>query len=179
MPHSLAAKPDAPLIYACTYGTENRGNDIKAVPVDDEPETLEPAGYKTWIRWDEAEDYWSSEKSKGMRIRVRRLSDLDIPGCELVAGIGDIDPDTHYTLHYHDQVELYYIPAGEGIVLVDGDEVNVRKGSVIYINGGVVHGADNRGTEPITVYYVYGTENSGPAMNWTAVEEVYGRPRPR
>lgn len=47
--------------------------------------------------------------------------------------------------HYHKRAtELYYVLEGEGIVVLDGEEHPVRKGSLIHIPSGVVHGAKGR-----------------------------------
>jgi quercetin dioxygenase-like cupin family protein len=48
-------------------------------------------------------------------------------------------------LHYHKRAtELYYVLDGEGTVLLDGVEHPVRKGTVVQIPPGVVHGARGR-----------------------------------
>jgi quercetin dioxygenase-like cupin family protein len=48
-------------------------------------------------------------------------------------------------LHYHKRAtELYYVLEGEGVVLLDGAEHPVRKGSLVHIPPGVVHGARGR-----------------------------------
>ena len=47
--------------------------------------------------------------------------------------------------HYHRRAtELYYVLEGEGTVSLDGAEHPVRKGSVVHIPPGVVHGAKGR-----------------------------------
>ena len=48
-------------------------------------------------------------------------------------------------LHYHKvATELYYVVDGGGSVLLDGVEHEVRKGSLVHIPPGVVHGARGR-----------------------------------
>ena len=48
-------------------------------------------------------------------------------------------------LHYHKRAtELYYVLEGEGSVFLDGEEHPVRRGSVVHIPPGVVHGAKGR-----------------------------------
>jgi mannose-6-phosphate isomerase-like protein (cupin superfamily) len=48
-------------------------------------------------------------------------------------------------LHYHKvATELYYVLEGEGTVSVDGEEHEVRKGSLVHIPPGVVHGATGK-----------------------------------
>jgi mannose-6-phosphate isomerase-like protein (cupin superfamily) len=45
-------------------------------------------------------------------------------------------------LHYHKRgTELYYVLEGEGVVVLDGVEHAVKKGSLVHIPPGVVHGA--------------------------------------
>jgi mannose-6-phosphate isomerase-like protein (cupin superfamily) len=47
--------------------------------------------------------------------------------------------------HYHKRsTELYYVLEGEGTVVLDGVEHPVRKGSIVHIPPGVVHGAKGR-----------------------------------
>ena len=47
--------------------------------------------------------------------------------------------------HYHRRgTELYYVLEGEGSVMLDGHEHPVRKGSLVHIPPGVVHGAKGR-----------------------------------
>ena len=47
--------------------------------------------------------------------------------------------------HYHKRsTELYYVLEGDGVVLLDGEEHPVRKGSLVHIPAGVVHGARGR-----------------------------------
>lgn len=47
--------------------------------------------------------------------------------------------------HYHRRsTELYYVLEGEGTVVLDGVEQPVRRGSIVHIPPGVVHGANGR-----------------------------------
>jgi quercetin dioxygenase-like cupin family protein len=47
--------------------------------------------------------------------------------------------------HYHRRsAELYYVLDGEGHVLLDGQAHAVRKGSIVHIPPGVIHGARGR-----------------------------------
>lgn len=47
--------------------------------------------------------------------------------------------------HYHlRSTELYYVLEGEGTVSLDGSEHAVRRGSLVHIPPGVVHGASGR-----------------------------------
>jgi mannose-6-phosphate isomerase-like protein (cupin superfamily) len=47
--------------------------------------------------------------------------------------------------HYHRRAtELYYVIEGEGVVILDGTEHPVRKGSIVHIAPGVLHAARGR-----------------------------------
>lgn len=47
--------------------------------------------------------------------------------------------------HYHRRAtELYYVLEGEGTVFLDGQQHPVRKGSIVHIPPGVIHGARGR-----------------------------------
>ena len=48
-------------------------------------------------------------------------------------------------LHYHKRsTEIYYVLEGEGVLMLDGKEHEVKKGSLAHIPPGVVHGARGR-----------------------------------
>ena len=101
-------------------------------------------------------------------------------GCrELMGGTCKLPPGGHYTRHYHDQAEIYYGLSGRGTVYVGEEAVDVRPGVAIYVGQRVVHGADNLGAEPFTMYWLYGTETTGEVLNWTPVEDTYTEARPR
>jgi quercetin dioxygenase-like cupin family protein len=47
--------------------------------------------------------------------------------------------------HYHKiATELYYVLEGSGTVIVDGEEHEVRKGSLVHIPPGLIHSARGR-----------------------------------
>jgi mannose-6-phosphate isomerase-like protein (cupin superfamily) len=159
------------LRYAYTFATERLGQSIDRRLASE----VGAVSGTAWVRWEDAMDWAPVEPSKGLRIRVKRLLDRTrrLP---MIAGVFDLDAPIHYTRHYHDQPEVYYVLAGEGIVYVGDAEHRVRRGSALYIGGRVVHGADSLGTEPLSIFYVYGCESTGHAVNWTPVEEIYSEP---
>ena len=83
------------------------------------------------------EDEAPKEKSAcGYRYRLLSQDDKDIAAW---AHAVDIDGAK---LHYHKiATELYYVLSGEGKVVLDGEEQDVRPGSMIHIPPGVIHGA--------------------------------------
>jgi mannose-6-phosphate isomerase-like protein (cupin superfamily) len=172
---SISATGPQDLHYAFTVARENewtREHTPEIAASGQDFGTAPPA----CLRWEDTEAWQPVEPSKGLRIRFKRLMDRTVKR-EMIAGIGLIDPGTHYTLHYHDQPEIYFIEAGEGIVYVEGTAVRVRPGSCLDIGGKVVHGADSLGSEPLSIFYVYGCQKAGHTVNWTAVEDVYVIPK--
>ena len=85
------------------------------------------------------EDEAPQEKSAcGYRYRLLSHEDKDK---DVAAWAHAVDIDGA-KLHYHKiATELYYVLSGEGKVLLDGEEQDVRPGSMIHIPPGVVHGA--------------------------------------
>jgi quercetin dioxygenase-like cupin family protein len=75
----------------------------------------------------------------GWRDRLISREDTDVAAW---AHAVDIDGARE---HYHKRsTELYYVLEGEGSVILDGIDQQVRKGSLVHIPPGVVHGAKGR-----------------------------------
>lgn len=83
------------------------------------------------------EDESTAEKSAcGHRYRLLSKGDEDVAAWAHAVDIDGAKP------HYHKiTTELYYVLEGEGAVVLDDDEVDVRPGTMIHIPPGVVHGA--------------------------------------
>lgn len=79
------------------------------------------------------------------------------PSGGLTVGVAELEPGDSLTFnfHKHAQVEVYYVLAGEGIVTLSGKKHEVRKGSAIYIPGGVEHAARNIGSQALRLLYVF------------------------
>ena len=72
----------------------------------------------------------------GHRYRLLSRGDEDVAAWAHAVDIDGAKP------HYHKiATELYYVLDGEGSVMLDGEEREVRKGSMVHIPPGVVHGA--------------------------------------
>ena len=77
----------------------------------------------------------------GFRHRLISKQDREL-GVAAWAHAVDIDGAKE---HFHRRAtELYYVLEGEGSVMLDGVEHGVRKGSMVHIPPGVVHGARGR-----------------------------------
>ena len=72
----------------------------------------------------------------GYRYRLLSRGDDDVAAWAHAVDIDDARP------HYHKRAtELYYVLEGEGKVVLDGRENEVRKGTMVHIPPGVVHSA--------------------------------------
>ena len=72
----------------------------------------------------------------GHRYRLLSRGDEDVAAWAHAVDIDGAKP------HYHKiATELYYVLEGEGSVMLDREERAVRKGSMVHIPPGVVHGA--------------------------------------
>ena len=54
-------------------------------------------------------------------------------------GIRKVNVLKGFPLHTHDYIELEYICEGEGVHTVDGKEMHVRRGDMIFMNYGATH----------------------------------------
>ena len=176
-PHSIEALGSDPLRYIYTYACEKLGHQVDLEFADEEAALQVDIVNKGNTRWairEECEEWICVEPSKGFGIRVRRLFDNERGNThEMAVGMGENDPGTHYTLHYHEQPEIYYVLSGCGVVYVKDSAIEASPGSALYIGKRVVHGIDCLGVEPMRVYYVYGAETAGHADTWTPVEDIY------
>ena len=92
---------------------------------------------KTLVRHEEEAP--TERSTCGWRYRLISRQDTDVNAW---AHAVDIDGAR---LHYHKiGTELYYVLDGEGTVQLDGVDHPVRKGSIVHIPPGVVHGAKGR-----------------------------------
>lgn len=83
------------------------------------------------------EDEAPKERSAcGHRYRLLSKGDDNVAAWAHAVDIDGAKP------HYHKiSTELYYVLAGEGMVVLDGEERAVRPGTMVHIPPGVVHGA--------------------------------------
>ena len=75
----------------------------------------------------------------GWRDRLISREDSDV-----AAWVHAVDIDGARAHYHRRSAELYYVLEGEGSVVLDGIEQPVRKGSIVHIPPGVVHGARGR-----------------------------------
>ncbi|HHT79358.1 MAG TPA: cupin domain-containing protein [Actinobacteria bacterium] len=79
-------------------------------------------------------------------------------GCEsrrLTLGHTTIYPTGTTTGHSHDDMEeVYYVVMGEGTMVVDKDEYEIKPGDALYVPPGVFHTTKQTGNLPLVVVWV-------------------------
>jgi len=170
-PHALEVVGSEPLCYLRTFACERLGTPVQRIAIADDGAPGEPS-----ITAERDVAWRSVESSKGFRIRVKRLLEGER---EVMAGVGELDPGVHYTRHYHDQPELYFILDGAGVLQGADSEAELGPGTAVYLRSREVHGVDSIGATPLRLFWVYGCETAGHQVNWTPVEPIYAEVRSR
>jgi mannose-6-phosphate isomerase-like protein (cupin superfamily) len=100
------------------------------------------------------------------------FSSPQTPTDSLCAGIALCPPNTgHLCAHRHAQAELYYIIEGNGIVVIDGIESKVEKGSTVFIPGNAEHEIRNVADTELRWFYVFPTGSFGDVVYRFSDEE--------
>lgn len=64
-----------------------------------------------------------------------------------------LKPDSSVGIHRHEgDEELYYIASGKGVMIVDGEEQNVKPGDVVLTKSGSSHGLRNTDEEDMIFF---------------------------
>ena len=79
-------------------------------------------------------------------------------GCQsrrLTLGHTTVYPTGSTTGHSHeDMEEVYYIAAGNGMMVVGEDEYEVKQGDALYVPPGVYHTTKQTGNQPLVLVWV-------------------------
>jgi len=106
----------------------------------------------------ECDEGWNNEKQG--RVAWRTLfSSERTPTESLTAGVGEIGPGDRLEAHQHTPPEVYHVLAGEGAVLIEGEECRVKPGSAVFIPGNAVHGLRNTGRDTLRFFYVFAADS--------------------
>ncbi len=90
------------------------------------------------------------------RIGWRTLFSADAtPTAALTAGVAELLPGGWLGLHRHAPAEIYYVLEGQGVVTLDGAEIEVGPGSAVFIPRDTEHGIRNSGDAPLRLLYAF------------------------
>jgi len=83
---------------------------------------------------------------------------------EITFGTCEVPPGGRLRPHRHAEGEAYYVTAGSAEVLLDYEIVQVKPGSVLFVPGDLVHGVRNRGTQTLSLIWIFA------AHRWSDVD---------
>jgi mannose-6-phosphate isomerase-like protein (cupin superfamily) len=128
-------------------------DDDDEYPVANSP--LVPSEYKSQVvRERSAETFRESPDLNKMTI----LWGNDYNQGAMSAAVETIKPGKKIPLHIHKNAEeLIYIVHGEGIETLGDTSTPVRKGDLVVVTPGTIHGLENTGNEPLKFFFVYNT----------------------
>jgi quercetin dioxygenase-like cupin family protein len=99
----------------------------------------------------------------GLKRNIIERANLSIAGREAVVAQVEIEPGVLAGRHTHPGEEIAYVLAGEGELLIDGQEPRkLKAGDAFVVPAGTVHDARNTGTTTIRVLGVYVVEKGKP-----------------
>ena len=130
-----------------------------------------------WALLEEFEPWVPVEPTKGNRIRIRYLFTPERGAPDAVAGIAQIAPHTHYTLHNHEPAEVYHVLEGSGVIHVSGEAVEVSVGQSVFVPANAVHGIDTEHSQ-MRLLWLYNLAEIGSDWTWRAVEPIWDKPKP-
>lgn len=71
---------------------------------------------------------------------------------QFAMGLEEIDPHSEIPMHSHSEAEeIIFVYGGEGKAYVDGEEADLKPGTVIYLPPNVEHRFVNTGDEPLWI----------------------------
>lgn len=123
------------------------------------PVVLHEAGY---------DEGWDDERH-GFVKWLTLFSSGRTPTESLTAGVAEIKSGDELKVHRHEQAEVYYFLAGEGIMTIEGMEHPVTANSAAYIPGNAAHGIRNTGQCDLRFFYVFAVNSFGD-VDYTFLE---------
>ncbi len=96
------------------------------------------------------------------RVQWRTLLSGDRTSSQtMTCGVAEIlpGPGAALSVHQHTEAEVYYFLAGQGIVMIGGEDYLVKAGSTVFIPGSMAHGVRNTGEEVLRLFYVFAVDS--------------------
>lgn len=103
------------------------------------------------IKFDEAEPV-----ARGEGIESIRLTPEPLEGQGFTMGVTTFPPGTSIRLHSHNTIEQVTVVEGEGVAVLNGEEVPARPYDTTQISPGELHRFINTGESTMRILWVYG-----------------------
>jgi mannose-6-phosphate isomerase-like protein (cupin superfamily) len=82
----------------------------------------------------------------------------------ILVGLNGFEPGQDHALHAHAGTDkVYHVLAGEGLFLLEGRELPMRRGAMLVAPAGVPHGIRNTGAERLVVLAILAPGPAGRA----------------
>lgn len=95
--------------------------------------------------------------ARGDGIESRRLTPTPLEGQAFTMGVTSFPPGTGIRLHSHNTIEQVTIIEGEGVAVLNGEEIPARPYDTTQIPAGELHRFVNTGSTPMRILWVYGS----------------------
>ena len=95
--------------------------------------------------------------ARGQGIESVRLTPAPLDGQEFTMGVTTFPPGTSIRLHSHNTVEQVTVLEGEGVAVIDGEEIPARPYDTTQIPPGEFHRFINTGVGIMRILWVYGS----------------------
>ncbi|HSM44862.1 MAG TPA: cupin domain-containing protein [Acidimicrobiia bacterium] len=103
------------------------------------------------IKFDEADPV-----ARGQGIESIRLTPEPLEGQGFTMGVTTFPPGTSIRLHSHNTVEQVTVIEGEGVAVLNGEEIAARPYDTTQISPGELHRFINTGAVTMRILWVYG-----------------------
>lgn len=103
------------------------------------------------IKFDEADPV-----ARGQGIESIRLTPEPLEGQGFTMGVTTFPPGTSIRLHSHNTVEQVTVLEGEGVAVLNGEEIAARPYDTTQISPGELHRFVNTGAGTMRILWVYG-----------------------
>lgn len=94
---------------------------------------------------------------RGQGIESTRLTPEPLAGQGYVMGITTFPPGTSIRLHSHNTIEQVTVVEGEGVAVINGEEIPARPYDTTQIPPGELHRFVNTGAGRMRILWVYGS----------------------
>ena len=101
------------------------------------------------------EDVSSLERAPG--VTVASSVTKEVGATEISSGITTFEAGASNTTHYHNAEESVIVIEGEGILMINGQEHQVRQYDAAFITPGAHHRLINTGATPFKIAWSYAT----------------------
>lgn len=95
--------------------------------------------------------------ARGNGIESIRLTPTPLEGQEFAMGVTTFPPNTSIRLHSHNTIEQVTVLEGEGIAVLNGEEIPARPYDTTQIAPGENHRFKNTGSGIMRILWVYGS----------------------